>query len=119
METSVTSSSAGGTNVVPLKSRIGFLGGGQMALALGKGFMQSGLVAPSQVMVSAPTDANLALWREFGVQTTHDNADVILGSDVVFLATKPHIFPEVRITRVCTCTLRLLMTFTFEIIIWT
>ena len=49
METSVTSSSAGGANVVKVESRIGFLGGGQMALALGKGFMQSGLVAPSQV----------------------------------------------------------------------
>ena len=50
METSVTSSSAGGAaNVVKVESRIGILGGGQMALALGKGFMQSGLVAPSQV----------------------------------------------------------------------
>ena len=49
-------------------------------------------------MVSAPTDTNLALWRELGAQTTHDNADVVLGCDVVFLAVKPHIFPEVRIT---------------------
>lgn len=81
--------------MVKVESRIGFLGGGQMALALGKGFMQSGLVAPSQVMVSAPTDTNLALWRELGAQTTHDNADVVLGCDVIFLAVKPHIFPEV------------------------
>ena len=51
MDTSVTSS-AGGANVVKVESRIGFLGGGQMALALGKGFMQSGLVAPSQVHYS-------------------------------------------------------------------
>ena len=49
-----------------------------------------------QVMVSAPTDTNLALWRELGAQTTHDNADVVLGCDVIFLAVKPHIFPEVR-----------------------
>ena len=48
METSVTSSTAG-ANVVKVEKRIGFVGGGQMALALGKGFMQSGLVAPSQV----------------------------------------------------------------------
>ena len=47
-------------------------------------------------MVSAPTDSNLALWRELGAQTTHDNADVVLGCDVIFLAVKPHIFPEVR-----------------------
>ena len=53
MDTSVTSS-AGGANVVKVESRIGFLGGGQMALALGKGFMQSGLVAPSQVQFILP-----------------------------------------------------------------
>ena len=50
-------------------------------------------------MVSAPTDSNLALWRELGAQTTHDNADVVLGCDVIFLAVKPHIFPEVRLSR--------------------
>ena len=38
---------------VPLEAclphRIGFVGGGQMALALAKGFMAAGLVAPDQV----------------------------------------------------------------------
>lgn len=43
METSVTSA------VGKLDSRVGFVGGGQMALALAKGFMTSGLVAPCQV----------------------------------------------------------------------
>ena len=32
-----------------LPNRIGFVGGGKMALALGKGFMAAGLVAPEQV----------------------------------------------------------------------
>jgi len=32
-----------------LPYKIGFIGAGQMALALAKGFMASGLVAPSQV----------------------------------------------------------------------
>ena len=32
-----------------LPHRIGFVGGGQMALALAKGFMAAGLVAPDQV----------------------------------------------------------------------
>ena len=58
MDTSVTSS-AGGANVVKVESRIGFLGGGQMALALGKGFMQSGLVAPSQVHTQYGSMGNL------------------------------------------------------------
>jgi len=34
-----------------LKQRVGFLGAGQMALALAKGFMASGLVAPDQVLL--------------------------------------------------------------------
>jgi len=34
---------------VSLPHRIGFVGGGQMALALAKGFMAGGLVAPDQV----------------------------------------------------------------------
>ncbi len=90
MDTSVTSAGAG-----KLDNRIGFVGGGQMALALAKGFMASGLVSPSQVMASAPSDNNLALWRQLGAVTTNDNADIILSCDVIFLAVKPHIFPEV------------------------
>ena len=36
-------------SVSKLSQRLGFIGGGQMALALAKGFMQAGLVAPTQV----------------------------------------------------------------------
>lgn len=32
-----------------LPNKIGFIGGGKMALALGKGFMAAGLVSPDQV----------------------------------------------------------------------
>lgn len=46
-----------------------------------------------QVLTSAPSDNNLMLWRQLGANTTHENADVIMGCDVIFLATKPHIFP--------------------------
>ena len=77
----------------PSPQKIGFIGGGQMALALAKGFLASHLVTPQQVLVSAPSDRNLKTWREeLGCSTTHDNAKVILESDVIFLSTKPHIF---------------------------
>jgi len=76
-----------------LSQKIGFIGGGQMAMALAKGFLASQLVKPDQVLVSAPSDRNLKLWRdEMKCSTTHDNAQVILECDVIFLATKPHIF---------------------------
>ena len=35
--------------VTPIPQRIGFIGSGKMAMALGKGFMADGLVSPSQV----------------------------------------------------------------------
>lgn len=85
--------SSSATTVMRLDLKIGFIGGGQMALALAKGFMASGMVAPSKVLTSAPSDNNLMLWRQLGANTTHENADVIMGCDVIFLATKPHIFP--------------------------
>ena len=33
-------------------------------------------------------------WRQLGASTTHNNADVILQCDIIFLAVKPNIFPE-------------------------
>ena len=83
------------TPVAKLAHKVGFIGGGQMALALAKGFMQAGLIGPSQVLTSAPSDANLIHWRGLGAATTHSNAEVVLHCDVIFLATKPHIFPAV------------------------
>lgn len=84
---------------VPLEAclphRIGFVGGGQMALALAKGFMAAGLVAPDQVLASAPSDTNLVHWRQLNASTTHVNSDIIRSCDVIFLSVKPHLFSGV------------------------
>ena len=88
METSTSS-------INKLEQKVGFIGGGKMALALAKGFMASGLIAPSQVMTSAPSDNNLMLWRQLGAATTHVNSEVVIACDVIFLAVKPNIFPAV------------------------
>ena len=66
-----------------------------MALATAKGFVSSGLVLPSQILASAPSDTNLKTWREFHAETTHDNIEVIKKCDMIFLSVKPHIFPKV------------------------
>ena len=78
-----------------LALKIGFIGSGQMALALARGFMASGLIGASQVLASAPSDNNLKTWRQLGVETTHSNADIVKQCDVIFFAVKPHIFPKV------------------------
>ena len=75
--------------------KVGFIGGGQMATALAKGFISSGLVKASDIIVSAPSDRNLVNWREMQCKTTHDNVEIILEADIVFFAVKPHLFPVV------------------------
>ena len=78
---------------MPLSQKIGFVGGGQMALALAKGFIAAKLIASEQILVSAPSDRNLKTWRDdMKCLTTHDNAKVIRECDIIFLSTKPHIF---------------------------
>lgn len=92
---------ASSSTQMPLSQKIGFVGGGQMALALAKGFIAAKLVAPEQILVSAPSDRNLKTWRDdMNCVTTHDNAKVIEESDIIFLSTKPHIFtPMLRSLR--------------------
>ena len=84
-----------GSALMALPHKIGFVGSGQMAIALGKGFMAAGLVSPPQVLASAPSDTNLALWRQLGAETTHKNSDIVQNCDVIFLAVKPQILPVV------------------------
>ena len=74
---------------------IGFIGAGQMATALIKGFVSSGLISATNVVVSAPSDRNLAYHRNLGCQTTHNNVEVIEKAAIVFFAVKPHLFPVV------------------------
>ena len=76
---------------MPISQKIGFVGGGQMAQALAKGFIAAKLIAPDQILVSAPTDRYLKTWRnDMNCLTTHDNSKVIEESDIIFLSTKVH-----------------------------
>ncbi|NWT69319.1 P5CR3 reductase, partial [Prunella himalayana] len=74
---------------------VGFVGAGRMAGGLVRGLLQAGKVPASNVLASAPSDKNLAAWRELGCRTTHCNLEVVHRSTLVFLATKPHILPGV------------------------
>ncbi|BFF90997.1 pyrroline-5-carboxylate reductase [Drosophila madeirensis] len=74
-----------------LDERIGFIGGGNMAFAIGSGLVSCGIVKPSQVLASGPHIENLARWRELGAITTDENCDVLEHTDIVFICVKPHI----------------------------
>uniref|UniRef100_A0A3B5L2Y5 Pyrroline-5-carboxylate reductase 3 n=1 Tax=Xiphophorus couchianus TaxID=32473 RepID=A0A3B5L2Y5_9TELE len=78
------------------QQRIGFIGAGNMAFGIAKG-MLSGNVLPANIKVSAPSSMNLGRFQELGISVTHSNTEVVCGSDVVFVAVKPHMIPRVLI----------------------
>lgn len=108
-----------------LDERIGFLGGGNMAFAIGYGLINrgivyfvsfrfhtqsqtpfflivfvffflffpyhSGIIKPTQVVVSGPNLANLEKWRVLGANITEDNGVVVTKCDIIFICVKPHL----------------------------
>ncbi|XP_026179040.1 pyrroline-5-carboxylate reductase 3 isoform X1 [Mastacembelus armatus] len=70
--------------------KIGFIGAGNMAYGIAKGIL-SGNVLPANVKVSAPSSRNFGRFQELGITVTHSNIEVVCGSDVLFVAVKPHL----------------------------
>uniref|UniRef100_A0A4W4HFQ0 Pyrroline-5-carboxylate reductase n=3 Tax=Electrophorus TaxID=8004 RepID=A0A4W4HFQ0_ELEEL len=76
---------------------VGFIGAGQLAHALVKGFAASGVIATHKITASSPQTnlpAATAL-RRMGVNLTTSNKEAVSRSDVLFLGVKPHIIPFV------------------------
>lgn len=79
-----------------LKERIGFIGAGQMATALGQGFVKAGLTEGSRLLASdVSPEARQRFSQATGAQTCDDNLQVVAGSDVVVLAVKPQYMGKV------------------------
>lgn len=73
-----------------LDERIGFIGGGNMAFAIGSGLINRGIVKSTQVTVAGPNIENLEKWRNLGASLTEDNGEAVNKSDIVFICVKPH-----------------------------
>ncbi|MCB0350060.1 MAG: pyrroline-5-carboxylate reductase [Bdellovibrionales bacterium] len=70
--------------------KIGFLGVGNLGQAVLRGFLDSGLVLPKNVLISSRTERKLAkVAEEFNVQAVKTNEELIDGSDVVIIGVKP------------------------------
>lgn len=76
--------------------RVGFLGAGQMAVAMAHGFVARGGVPGANILAADPfADARTRFEKEIsGAQTTDDNQAVIDQSDVVILAVKPQMMAD-------------------------
>jgi len=73
-----------------LEQRIGFIGAGQMATALGQGFVRAGFTGGANLMAADPSESARANFAQVtGGRVTADNALVAAQSDVMFLAVKP------------------------------
>jgi len=75
---------------------VGFIGGGNMATAMIKGFVAAGVCAPAQIIASdVDATKRASLKRALKVHATGDNAAVARAAAVVILAVKPQIIDPV------------------------
>lgn len=79
-----------------MNMKIGFIGSGNMATAMIGGMINSKVVQASQVIIS-DLDVNKleALKSIYGIVTIQENVEVARQADMLFLAVKPHQYPEV------------------------
>ena len=76
---------------------IGFIGSGRMATALAQGCQQSGLVSAEQIYAADPSSEALANFSKQvpGAQIADSNQQLLAEAQIVVLAVKPQIMPEV------------------------
>jgi len=74
-----------------IEQRIGFIGGGQMAQALARGFLAGDLITGDRLGVSDPSDVATEQFQKSapGAAAFADNQQVAAECDIVFLAVKP------------------------------
>lgn len=78
------------------RPRIGFLGAGQMASALARGWTSAGLVNPDEGLASDPSpEARSRFSERSGWKAVPSNRDVVVDSDFVVLAVKPQAISSV------------------------
>jgi pyrroline-5-carboxylate reductase len=76
---------------------IGFIGAGQMAMALAKGFVTAGLVEGRGILAADPVTSAIERFTQAipGSRRAGSNPAVVDGSNIIFLAVKPQTLPEV------------------------
>ena len=73
---------------------MGFLGAGQMATALAKGWVSAGLLDGARCVASDPHPAaRSAFTAATGIRCAESNVDVLKSSEVIMVAVKPQVIP--------------------------
>ncbi|MDE5808531.1 MAG: NAD(P)-binding domain-containing protein [Muribaculaceae bacterium] len=74
--------------------RISIIGAGAMGGAIALGLAESGF-NPADIIISNPHEDKLKVFQEKGMAVTTDNKEACKGADLVFIAVKPWILPDV------------------------
>lgn len=84
------------TDCCPRYDKVGFIGAGKMAEAMIRSLLSTGNVRATEVIASDITEERRRLLeKSLGIKATHSNSEVVVRSDVVFLALKPQQLEEV------------------------
>ncbi len=78
-----------------MKENLGVIGAGNMAGAILRGALRAGVILPAQVWLSNPTAEKLTPYAELGIHTTTDNRAVARMAELLLLAVKPQVLPNV------------------------
>ncbi|KAL1463445.1 hypothetical protein WDU94_015196 [Cyamophila willieti] len=73
---------------VPMWSKVGFIGAGNMAQAVATSLIRTGLCIPAQIIASAPSARYKFHWPQ-PMDFCHDNVRVVNEAEYIFLAMKP------------------------------
>jgi len=80
-----------------IQQKTGFIGAGQMAQALARGFVEAGLLKPEQIYAADPSQQSLDAFSAqiAGASTSTQNESVVENADIIFIAVKPQYFGDV------------------------
>eukprot|EP01024_Parvocaulis_polyphysoides_P073697 TRINITY_DN9500_c0_g1_i4.p1 TRINITY_DN9500_c0_g1~~TRINITY_DN9500_c0_g1_i4.p1 ORF type:complete len:305 (+),score=38.06 TRINITY_DN9500_c0_g1_i4:82-996(+) len=70
-------------------SVVGFLGSGNMAEAMARGFIDKGVVAASQLICYDINQNRTDVFKSFGASVRASNVEVVQDCDIIFVCTKP------------------------------
>ena len=72
-----------------MNKKIAIIGGGNLGSAIAEGLIQSGFIAPGQILITKRNITTLRHLEEKGVLVSNDNTEAVKFAELIILAVKP------------------------------